>query len=165
MLNDSFGRLTVTDGVAERRALLQLLLGVLVADGAGQAGVQRAVAVGEGLLHALLAHRVVVVPAHGVHALAGGADGAGRAAVRVAVVEVVVVAHAHGVVGVGARRLHAHQAGALGAGLAALAQAVVLRVGLACRGGGEVKGQRSADGGHTRRSRKRPWRRSFKLSQ
>lgn len=137
-------------GVAERRALHQLRLGVLVADGAGQAGVQRAVPVGVGLVQTLLARRVVFVLAVGEHALAGGADGARRAAARRQVEEEVVVADAHGVVGVGARRLHAHQAGAQRAGLAALAQAVLLREGLACRwgvGGGEgERGQRSAGG-------------------
>lgn len=131
-------------GVAERRALLQLRLGVLVADGAGQAGVQRALLVGEGLVQALLAHRVVVVLAVGEHALAGGADGARRAAARRVVEEEVVVADAHGVVGVGARSLHAHQAGALGAGLAALAQAVAFGEGLAC---GEGRGGQAREGG------------------
>lgn len=141
----------MADGVADRRALLQLYLGVLVADAAGQAGVQGAVAVGEGLVHTRLAHGVVVVVAVGEHALARRADGARRAAARHVVEEEVVVAHADGVVGVGARRLHAHQAGALGAGQALLGDAVVLREGLAWR---RRRGDWMGGGGRRRRGRR-----------
>lgn len=147
----------MADGVADRRALLQLRLGVLVADAAGQAGVQGAVAVGEGLVYARLACGVVVVVAVGEHALARRADGARRAAARHLVEEEVVVAHTDGVVGVGARRLHAHQASAQGAGQALLGDAVVLREGLAWRRrcgdwrGEEEEGGKTVRGGNTRR--------------
>ncbi|TNN50526.1 hypothetical protein EYF80_039275 [Liparis tanakae] len=123
-------------------------------DGAGQAGVQGAVAVGVGVVHALLAHRVVVVFAVGEHALARRAHGARLAAVLQLVEEEVVVADAVGVVGVGAGRLHAHQAGALGAGPALLRHAVVLRVGLACRGGGGGGGEEERREGNEKRGKR-----------
>lgn len=128
------GGLTVTDGVRGGRALGQLGLGLLVADGAGQAGVQGALPVRVGVVHTLLAHRVPVVPAVHIHATARRAHRARLAPARYGVQEVVVVADADGVVGVGAGRLHPHQAGAEGAGGAPLRVAVVPREGLACRG-------------------------------
>lgn len=135
----------MADGVGDGRALLQLCLRVLVADGAGQAGVQRAVPVRVGVVHTLLARRVPVVLAVREDALARGAHGARLAAARHRVQEVVVVAHAHGVVGVGARRLHPHQARAQRARMALLRVAVVLREGLAC--GGEEEEEEERGGG------------------
>lgn len=117
--------LTVTDGVRGGRARGQLGLGVLVADGAGQAGVQPALPVGVGVVQTLLAHRVVVVLAVRVHALAHGAHGARLAVAQHRVEEEVVVADADGIVGVGAGRLHPHQAGAERARPALLRVAVV----------------------------------------
>jgi len=127
------GRLTVADRVDVGRALPQLYLTVLVTEGAGQAGVEGAVPVGVGVVHALLAHRVVLVFAVRVHAPARRAHRTRLALALHLVEEEVVVADAVGVVGVGAGRLHPHQAGALGAGPALLCDAVVLRVGLTCR--------------------------------
>lgn len=136
----------MADGVVGRRAHAQLHLRFLVADGAREAGLQGALPVGEGVVHALLAHRVVVVVAVRVHALPRRAHGARLAAAGDPVEEVVVVAGADGVVGVGAGRLQPHQAGALCARLALLRVTVVLREGLACGGsrgrveGGEERG-------------------------
>lgn len=130
----------MTDGVRGGRALRQLGLRVLVADGAGQAGVQRAVPVRVGVVHALLAQRVVAVPAVREHALAHRAHRARLAAARHRVEEVVVVADADGVVGVGAGGLHPHQAGAQRARPALLRVAVVHREGLTWGGGGEEGG-------------------------
>lgn len=143
----------MADRVAERRAHGQLYLRLLVTDGAGQAGVQGALPVRVRIVHALLAHGVVVVSAVREHALALRAHGAQLALARDGVEEVVVVADADGVVGVGAGLLHPHEAGALGAGLALLGHAVVLGEGLAC--GGETTGVRRRRGEINRRLRRR----------
>lgn len=129
----------MTEGVRGGRALRQLGLGVLVADGAGQAGVQRALPVRVGVVHTLLAQRVALVLAVQEHALARRAHRARFAAPRHRLEEVVVVADADGIVGVGAGRLHPHQAGAERARPARLRVAVDLREGLAC-GGVERRG-------------------------
>lgn len=123
----------MADGVRGGRALRQLGLGVLVADGAGQAGVQRAVPVRVGVVQTLLAQRVALILAVREHALAHRAHRARLAAPQHGLEEVVVVADADGIVGVGAGRLHPHQAGAERARPALLRVAVVLREGLACR--------------------------------
>ena len=115
----------MTDRVPGGRALSQLCLRFLIADGAGQAGFQGALPVGEGVVDALLAHRVVVVLAVTVHASPQRAHRTRLAAPRDGVEEVVVVADADGVVGVGAGRLQPHQAGALRARAALLCVAVV----------------------------------------
>lgn len=142
----------MTDGVRGGRALRQLGLGVLVADGAGQAGVQRALPVRVGVVQTLLAQRVAVVLAVREHALAHRAHRARLAAPRHRVQEVVVVADADGVVGVGAGRLHAHQAGAERARPALLRVAVVLREGLACRAEEERRWSEQVNSSITSRS-------------
>lgn len=126
----------MTDRVAVWRALCQLYFADLVTDGAGQAGVEGTLPIGVGILHARLAHRVVIVRAVHEHSLAGRAHRAGRAGGRHLVEEEAVVADANGVVGVGAGRLHPHQAGTLSAGTAFLCEAVVLREGLTWGKGG-----------------------------
>lgn len=123
----------MADRVTGRRAHSLLRLRVLVTDGAGQAGVEGALPVGEGIVHTLLTHRVVFVFAVREHALARRTHRAQLALSGPRVQEVVVVADADGVVGVGAGRLHPHEAGALGAGPALLRVTVDLRVGLTCR--------------------------------
>lgn len=142
------GGLTVTDGVRGGRALGQLGLGLLVADGAGQAGVQGALPVRVGVVQTLLAHRVAVVLAVQIHASARRAHRARLAPTRYGVQEVVVVADADGVVGVGAGRLHPHQAGAERAGRALLRVAVVLREGLTCRAEERGAGQKMERAGN-----------------
>lgn len=97
--------LTVTDRVAVRRALDQLYLGFLVADGAGQARLEGALAVRVGIVHTLLTHGVVLVFTVRVHTLPHRANRAGLAATGNGVEEVVVVAITDGVVGVGAGSL------------------------------------------------------------
>lgn len=116
----------MTDRVADWCAHGQLFLGFFITDGAGQAGVKGAFPVRESLVQTLLAHRVVIVLAVFVHALADRAHRARHTPARYRVKEIVVVADADGVVGVGAGRLHPHEAGALGAGPALLGVAVVL---------------------------------------
>lgn len=116
----------MTDGVLRGRARAQLQLRVFVADGAGQAGLERAVRVREGVVQTRLAHGVVIEGAVRVHALPRGTHRARLAAAGDDVEEEAVVADAHGVVGVGARRLEPHQARALCARPALLRVAVVL---------------------------------------
>lgn len=120
------GRLTMTDRVTFWCAHSQLYLTVLVTDGAGQAGVEGALPVRVGIVHALLAHRVVFVFAVREHALARRAHRTRHALTGYPVEEKIVVADADGVVGVGAWRLHPHQAEALCACPALLCVTVVL---------------------------------------
>lgn len=115
----------MTDRVAGGSALFQLYLGLLIADGAGKAGVQGAVPLGEGIVYALLAYSVMVVGAVLIHALTHGADRTRLALPRDFAQEEVVVANTDSVVGVCAGRRHAHHPHALGTRLALLSVAVV----------------------------------------
>lgn len=60
----------MTDRVTGWCAHRQLYLSFLITDGAGQAGVEGAFPVGEGIVQTLLTHRVVIVLAVREHALA-----------------------------------------------------------------------------------------------
>lgn len=120
------GKLTVTDRVAVGRALSQLYLRFLVTDGAGQAGFEVTVPVGECIVEALFADRVVIVFTVSQHALSDRAQCTGLAAAGDFVEEVVVVADADGIVGVGAGSLQPHQAGALSARSALLCVTIIL---------------------------------------
>lgn len=85
----------------------------LLTDGAGQAGVQRALLIRVGVVQTLLTERVVGVLAAYHHTMAAWTHGARLALVRQFAHEVGVVAHTHSVVGVSAGGLHTHETRAL----------------------------------------------------
>ena len=111
---------TLANGVTDGVAGLDLQLVVLVADGAGQAGLPRTLLVRVRISGALLAHGVAVVFTAVQHALALRALGAALTLAGQLVEVVAVVANTDGIVGVGAGRLHAEEAHAAGARLARL---------------------------------------------
>lgn len=85
----------------------------LLADGAGQAGVQRAILIRVGVVQTLLTDRVVSVLAAYHHTLTTWTHSARLALTCQIAHEVAIVAHAHSVVRVGAGGLHAHETRAL----------------------------------------------------
>lgn len=92
----------------------------LFADGARQAGVQRALPIRVGVFQTLLTDRVVGVLAAKHYSLTVGTHGAWLALTCQVVHEVAVVAHAHCVVRVGAGGLHTHETCALSTCLTSL---------------------------------------------
>ncbi len=94
--------LTMTPCIFVGRAVPQENLYFLLADGAGQAGVQRALLVRVGVVQTLLTECVVGVLAAHHHTMSAWTHGAQLALVRQVVHEVGVVAHTHSVVGVSA---------------------------------------------------------------
>lgn len=122
--------LTLANGVTDRSAALQLHIRLL-AHCAGQTRVERGFLVREGVIYALLAHRVTVVVTTHQHPLTNGTHRACLAAAHDAVEKEAVVTDADGVVGVGAGRQHPHEFGAGGTHLTFLRVAEVLRERLA----------------------------------
>lgn len=115
------------------RAVPQENLYFLLADGAGQAGVQRALLVRVGVVQTLLTKCVVGVLAAHHHTMTTWTHGARLALVRQVIHVVGVVAHTHSVVGVSAGGLHAHETRALSTRLTLLCVTECLRERLAWR--------------------------------
>lgn len=92
----------------------------LLADGAGQAGVQRAILIRVGVVQTLLTDRVVRVLAAQQHTLTARTHSARLALARQVTHEVAIVAHTDSIVRVSAGGLHAHKTRAFSASLTPL---------------------------------------------